>query len=82
MENYSPLPIEEKWLNFFEKNKIQPHQKVIAMGDATAMALNKLKIKDNLAKSALNWLFIFLIGSYVICSLGTNKDIRFILYII
>ncbi|MBD2269686.1 hypothetical protein H6F62_13160 [Anabaena sp. FACHB-1391] len=36
-------------------------------------------VKDNLAKSALNWLFIFLIGSYVICSLGTNKDIRFIL---
>ena len=22
MENYSPLPVEEKWLNFFEKNKI------------------------------------------------------------
>jgi len=36
-------------------------------------------VKDNLAKSALNWLFIFVIGSYVICSLGTNKDIRFIL---
>ncbi|MDB9458645.1 hypothetical protein PN473_09550 [Dolichospermum circinale CS-545/17] len=36
-------------------------------------------VKDNLAKSALNWLFIFLLGSYIICSLGTNKDIRFIL---
>jgi leucyl-tRNA synthetase len=22
MENYNPLPIEEKWINFFEKNKI------------------------------------------------------------
>jgi len=21
MENYNPLPVEEKWLNFFEKNK-------------------------------------------------------------
>ena len=21
MENYNPLPIEEKWINFFEKNK-------------------------------------------------------------
>jgi uroporphyrinogen-III synthase len=31
---------------FFEKNKLQPHQKVIAMGDATAAALNKLKIKE------------------------------------
>ncbi len=36
-------------------------------------------IKNNFSKSALNWLFIFLISSYVICSLGTNKDIRFIL---
>ncbi len=31
---------------FFEKNKLQPHQKVVAMGDATANALGKLKIKD------------------------------------
>ena len=34
---------------------------------------------DNLSKSALTWLFISLISSYIICSLGTNKDIRFIL---
>jgi 4-amino-4-deoxy-L-arabinose transferase-like glycosyltransferase len=36
-------------------------------------------LTDNLSKSALNWLFISLISSYIICSLGTNKDIRFIL---
>ncbi len=30
---------------YFEKNKWQPHQKAVAMGDATAAALNKLKIK-------------------------------------
>ncbi|MCE3258495.1 MAG: hydroxymethylbilane synthase [Bacteroidetes bacterium] len=31
---------------YFEKNKWQSHQKAVAMGDATASALNKLKIKD------------------------------------
>ena len=31
---------------FFEKNKIAEHQKVIAMGDATAKALGKLKVKN------------------------------------
>ena len=36
-------------------------------------------LPDNLSKSALTWLFISLISSYIICSLGTNKDIRFIL---
>ncbi|MDM3852106.1 MAG: hypothetical protein PT119_19525 [Aphanizomenon gracile PMC627.10] len=36
-------------------------------------------LPDNLSKSALSWLFISLISSYIICSLGTNKDIRFIL---
>ncbi|MFM7408642.1 MAG: hypothetical protein ACKO3K_18785 [Cuspidothrix sp.] len=36
-------------------------------------------VKNNPSKSSLNWLFIFLISSYIICSLGTNKDIRFIL---
>ncbi len=30
-------------------------------------------------KPGLNWLLIFLFSSYIICSLGTNKDIRFIL---
>ncbi|MBD2664931.1 hypothetical protein B6N60_00994 [Richelia sinica FACHB-800] len=29
--------------------------------------------------SSVNWLSIFLLSSYFICSLGTNKDIRFIL---
>ncbi|MDM3846034.1 MAG: hypothetical protein PT116_13540 [Aphanizomenon gracile PMC638.10] len=36
-------------------------------------------LPDNLSKSALSWLFISLISSYIICSLGTNKNIRFIL---
>jgi uroporphyrinogen-III synthase len=31
---------------FFEKNKIEPHQKVIAMGESTGKALEKLKIKN------------------------------------
>lgn len=31
---------------YFEKNKLLPHQKVIAMGDATATALARLKIKN------------------------------------
>lgn len=31
---------------YFEKNKLQPHQKVIAMGDATATSLARLKIKN------------------------------------
>ncbi len=30
-------------------------------------------------KSGLNWLLIYLLSSYIVCSLGTNKDIRFIL---
>jgi hydroxymethylbilane synthase len=30
---------------FFEKNKLQPHQKVIAMGESTGKALEKLKHK-------------------------------------
>ncbi|MBD2353226.1 glycosyltransferase family 39 protein [Tolypothrix sp. FACHB-123] len=29
--------------------------------------------------SGVNWLLIFLLSSYIICSLGTNKDVRFIL---
>ncbi|BAY26214.1 hypothetical protein NIES2100_60280 [Calothrix sp. NIES-2100] len=29
--------------------------------------------------SGINWLIIFLVSSYIICSLGTNKDVRFIL---
>ncbi|BAY28362.1 hypothetical protein NIES2107_01890 [Nostoc carneum NIES-2107] len=43
---------------------------------------NKFKkeaIKAILYKSGLNWLLIFLCSSYIFCSLGTNKDIRFIL---
>jgi hydroxymethylbilane synthase len=32
--------------SYFEKNKWQPHQKAVAMGDATATSLSKLKIKD------------------------------------
>ncbi|MBW4560267.1 MAG: hypothetical protein KME32_03760 [Mojavia pulchra JT2-VF2] len=36
-------------------------------------------LKANLNNSAMNWLLIFLVSSYIICSLGTNKDIRFIL---
>jgi hydroxymethylbilane synthase len=31
---------------FFEKNTWQPHYKVVAMGDATALALAKKKVKD------------------------------------
>jgi hydroxymethylbilane synthase len=31
---------------FFEKNKISPSQKIVAMGDATANALLKKKVKD------------------------------------
>lgn len=31
---------------FFEKNKPKPHQKIVAMGDATANALTKLKVKE------------------------------------
>jgi 4-amino-4-deoxy-L-arabinose transferase-like glycosyltransferase len=46
---------------------------------------NRAKREDNnqpqvfLYKSPVTWLLVFLIGSYLICSLGTNKDIRFIL---
>ncbi|WP_414754430.1 hypothetical protein [Anabaena sp. CCY 9910] len=36
-------------------------------------------IKNRGHHSSLNWLIIFLLSSYVICSLGTNKDSRFIL---
>jgi uroporphyrinogen-III synthase len=38
----SPSNVE----SYFEKNKWQPHQKAVAMGDATANALDKLKIKN------------------------------------
>ncbi len=31
---------------YFEKNKLLPHQKVIAMGDATASSLMRLKVKN------------------------------------
>ncbi|WP_413175204.1 hypothetical protein [Anabaena azotica] len=36
-------------------------------------------IKQSLGKSGLIWLLIFLFSSYILCTLGTNKDIRFIL---
>lgn len=36
-------------------------------------------IKAKWHKSAYNWLLIFVLSSYVLCSLATNKDIRFIL---
>ncbi|AFY33334.1 glycosyltransferase family 39 protein [Calothrix sp. PCC 7507] len=36
-------------------------------------------IAANLRTSARIWLLVFLLSSYIICSLGTNKDIRFIL---
>ncbi|HEY9800133.1 MAG TPA: hypothetical protein V6D25_07225 [Leptolyngbyaceae cyanobacterium] len=39
----------------------------------------KFAIKDRWNDSGLNWLVIFLVSSYIICSLGTNKDSRFIL---
>jgi len=32
--------------SYFEKNKWQPNQKAVAMGDATATALDKLKVKN------------------------------------
>lgn len=37
------------------------------------------KITTVLDRPGLNWLLIFLVSSYIISSLGTNKDIRFIL---
>lgn len=40
---------------------------------------NKLFFKEKGNHSSLNWLIIFLVSSYIICSLGTNKDSRFIL---
>lgn len=36
-------------------------------------------IKQSLGNSGLIWLLIFLFSSYILCTLGTNKDIRFIL---
>ncbi|MCC5605356.1 hypothetical protein LC612_00725 [Nostoc sp. CHAB 5834] len=36
-------------------------------------------ISAHLHKSARIWLLVTLVSSYIICSLGTNKDIRFIL---
>ncbi|MBN3963386.1 glycosyltransferase family 39 protein [Nostoc sp. NMS8] len=36
-------------------------------------------ISGNLHKSARIWLLVTLLSSYIICTLGTNKDIRFIL---
>lgn len=36
-------------------------------------------IKNSLRNSGLNWLLIFMVSSYILCSLGTNKDIRFVL---
>ena len=36
-------------------------------------------ISVNLHKSARIWLLVTLVSSYIICTLGTNKDIRFIL---
>lgn len=35
--------------------------------------------KANVRKSARSWLLIFLVSGYIICSLATNKDSRFIL---
>ncbi len=40
----SPSNVE----SYFEKNKLGPHQKAVAMGDATKSALMKMKIKENL----------------------------------
>jgi len=40
---------------------------------------NKFAVKDRWNHAGFNWLIIFLVSSYVICSLGTNKDSRFIL---
>ncbi|MFM2062492.1 MAG: hypothetical protein RLZZ507_2162 [Cyanobacteriota bacterium] len=36
-------------------------------------------IKQSWGNSGLGWLLISLFSSYILCSLGTNKDIRFIL---
>ncbi|BAT51950.1 hypothetical protein NOS3756_08810 [Nostoc sp. NIES-3756] len=36
-------------------------------------------IKNKWSQYGLSWLIIFLVSSYIICSLGTNKDSRFIL---
>ncbi|BCL36746.1 glycosyl transferase [Nostoc sp. MS1] len=36
-------------------------------------------VKNKYSQSRLSWLIIFLVSSYIICSLGTNKDSRFIL---
>jgi uroporphyrinogen-III synthase len=39
----SPSNVE----TFFEKNKVEPHQNVVAMGDATANALRKFNVRAN-----------------------------------
>ncbi|MBK9285361.1 MAG: hydroxymethylbilane synthase [Sphingobacteriaceae bacterium] len=44
---------------FLEKNKIQAHQKVVAMGDATENALRKKKIKTHLKPTSFNDLGLF-----------------------
>ncbi|WP_016950620.1 glycosyltransferase family 39 protein [Anabaena sp. PCC 7108] len=36
-------------------------------------------INTSLQNPGLNWLLISLVSSYILCTLGTNKDIRFIL---
>ncbi|BAY64425.1 hypothetical protein NIES22_45230 [Calothrix brevissima NIES-22] len=35
--------------------------------------------KEQRITSGISWLIIYLFSSYIICSLGTNKDVRFIL---
>ncbi|MBD2196103.1 MULTISPECIES: hypothetical protein [Calothrix] len=37
------------------------------------------EVREQRITSGINWLIIYLFSSYIICSLGTNKDVRFIL---
>jgi hydroxymethylbilane synthase len=44
---------------YFEKNKVQPHQKVVAMGESTGKALEKEKVKNYITPKSFDDLGLF-----------------------
>ena len=70
----------EGWLYYLKKlpDLISPPILVVTIGCTLIWLCNRSKLKSKVDSSKINWLLIYFIGGYALCSLATNKDCRFI----
>jgi 4-amino-4-deoxy-L-arabinose transferase-like glycosyltransferase len=70
----------EGWLYYIKKlpELISSPILIVTIGCILVWLFDRSKLRIKVDSSKINWLLIYFIGGYVLCSLATNKDCRFI----